>query len=256
MPTRLIVLVTFAAFWVAPLAGAQTTAGATPAPTPPAATPHAGTPQTGAPRAGTPQTGTPQAGAAQAGVPQPGTAAAPAAAPPASAATSPQQAGAVALPADYRLTIGDKLRVEVYKDTQLSQSLQVRPDGKITLPLIGDMNAAGLTSIELRDRIATALKEYVTNPVVTVIVVETVPPVVYVMGEVANPGAVPLNGSMSVLQALAMAGGFRDFADTKDIRVLRRSPRGLQTLSFNYKAAVKGDGDPVLLQAGDTVIVP
>ena len=84
--------------------------------------------------------------------------------------------------------MGDKLRVEVYKDSQLSQSLQVRPDGKITLPLIGDVPAAGLTSIELRDQIAAALKEYVTNPVVTVIVVETVPPVVYVMGEVTNPG--------------------------------------------------------------------
>ena len=91
------------------------------------------------------------------------------------------------MPADYRLAVGDKLRVEVYKDAQLSQSLQVRPDGKITLPLVGDITAAGLTSIELRDQIASALKEYVTNPVVTVIVVETVPPVIYVMGEVAQP---------------------------------------------------------------------
>ena len=99
-------------------------------------------------------------------------------------------------------------------------------------------------------------KEYVTNPVVTVIVVETVPPVIYVMGEVANPGAVALNGPMSVLQALAMAGGFRDFANTKEIRVLRQSARGVQTIGFNYKSAVKGDGNPVLLQPGDTVIVP
>src|SRR6187200_2938006 len=143
------------------------------------------------------------------------------------------------IPADYRLAMGDKLRVEVYKDSQLSQSLQVRPDGKITLPLIGDVPAAGLTSIELRDQIAAALKEYVTNPVVTVIVVETVPPVVYVMGEVTNPGSIPLNGPMSVLQALAMAGGFREFANTKDIRVLRRSTRGVQTIAFNYKTAVK-----------------
>ncbi|MGE3511134.1 MAG: polysaccharide biosynthesis/export family protein, partial [Vicinamibacterales bacterium] len=73
---------------------------------------------------------------------------------------------------DYRLVSGDKLRIEVYKDAQLSQSLQVRPDGKITMPLIGDLEAAGRTSLELRDRITTALKEYMTNPVVTVIVVE------------------------------------------------------------------------------------
>jgi polysaccharide export outer membrane protein len=159
-------------------------------------------------------------------------------------------------PADYRLANGDKLRVEVYKDAQLSQSLQVRPDGKVTLPLVGDITAAGLTSLELRDQIAAALKEYVTNPVVTVIVVETVPPVVYVMGEVATPGSIPLTGPTSVLQALAMAGGFRDFANTKDIRVLRRSPRGVQTIAFNYKSAVKGEGNTVMLQPGDTVIVP
>ena len=240
MPTRLIVLVTLAAFAAAPLVGAQTSGAGTPA-----QPPQTGAPQTGTAQPGTPQAGTPATGAPAAGTP-PGTTPAP----------SPGRAAAAALPADYRMGVGDKLRVEVYKDPQLSQSLQVRPDGKITLPLIGDMNAAGLTSIELRDQIATALKEYVTNPVVTVIVVETVPAVVYVMGEVTTPGAVPLNGSMTVLQALAMAGGFRDFANTKDIRVLRRSPKGVQTIAFNYKSAVKGDGNPVLLQAGDTVIVP
>ena len=87
---------------------------------------------------------------------------------------------------DYKLVPGDKLRIEVYKDAQLSQSLQVRPDGKITLPLVGDIPAAGRTSSELRDVITTSLKEYNTNPVVTVIVVETVPPTIYVMGEVNN----------------------------------------------------------------------
>jgi polysaccharide biosynthesis/export protein len=244
MPTRLLVLVTLAAFAATPFAAAQTSGAGTPAP--PAQT---GAPQTGASQTGTPQAGTPQAGTPASSAPATSTA-------PATPAPSPGQAAAAALPADYRMTVGDKLRVEVYKDPQLSQSLQVRPDGKITLPLIGDMTAAGLTSIELRDQIATALKEYVTNPVVTVIVVEKVPPVVYVMGEVTKPGAVPLNGSMTVLQALAMAGGFRDFANTKDIRVLRKSPRGLQTIAFNYKSAIKGDGNPVLLQAGDTVMVP
>jgi polysaccharide biosynthesis/export protein len=244
MPTRLLVLVTLAAFAATPLASAQTSGSGTSAP--PAQT---DAPETTAPQTGAPQTGAPQAGTPASSAPATSTV-------PATPAPSPGQAAAAALPADYRMAVGDKLRVEVYKDAQLSQSLQVRPDGKITLPLIGDMNAAGLTSIELRDQIATALKEYVTNPVVTVIVVETVPPVVYVMGEVTTPGAVPLNGSMSVLQALAMAGGFRDFANTKDIRVLRRTQKGVQTIAFNYKTAVKGEGNPVLLQAGDTVIVP
>jgi polysaccharide export outer membrane protein len=230
MPTRVLVTAMLAALTAAPFAGGQTT------PSPPAGpVPQSGAPPTGAPPTESTNGATPSAGVAR---------------------PDPPRSGGTAVAADYKLAIGDKLRVEVYKDPQLSQSLQVRPDGKITLPLVGDVNAAGLTSLELRDQLATALREYVTNPVVTVIVVETVPPLVYVMGEVNTPGSIPLNGPMSVLQALAMAGGFREFANTKDIRVLRRSSRGVQTIAFNYKNAVKGESTPVMLQPGDTVIVP
>jgi polysaccharide export outer membrane protein len=161
---------------------------------------------------------------------------------------------------DYRLAAGDKLRIEVYKDPQLSQSLQVRPDGKITLPLVGDVAAAGRTSLELRDAIGSALKEYITSPVVTVIVVEATPAtsLVYVTGEVNKPGSFTLSaGPLSVLQALAMAGGFTDFANKKDIRILRKGPSGMETLKFNYKDALD-DGnkrEPLQLRAGDTVIV-
>ncbi len=165
----------------------------------------------------------------------------------------------VASNADYRLVPGDKLRIEIYKDPQLSQSLQVRPDGKVTLPLIGDIAASGLTSLELRDRVTTQLKEYVTNPVVTVIVVETTPALVYVMGEVTTPGSVPMKGQMTVLQALAMAGGFREFANTKKIRILRKAPNGskaVDTIKFDYNAAVKGEQPPVFLSPGDMVVVP
>jgi polysaccharide export outer membrane protein len=158
--------------------------------------------------------------------------------------------------ADYRLVSGDKLRIEVYKDTQLSQSLQIRPDGKITLPLVGDIPAQGRTSNELRESIAASLKEYISNPVVTVIVVETVPPVVYVVGEVNSPGPQPLTGQISVLQALAAAGGFKDFAKTKDIRIQRKTATGLTTLRFNYKDAINGQGATIYLQPGDTIIVP
>ena len=158
--------------------------------------------------------------------------------------------------AEYRLGAGDKLRIEVYKDPQLSQSVQIRPDGKITMPLIGDLAAVDLTPIELRDRIAAALKEYVTNPVVTVIVVEAVASNVYVMGEVTKPGTIPLQGPMTALQALAMAGGFKDFANTKDIRILRKSRAGVETIRFNYREAVRGNGAPIYLRAGDTIIVP
>lgn len=169
---------------------------------------------------------------------------------------APAKPAAAPITADYRLVQGDKLRVEVYKDAQLSQSLQIRPDGKITLPLLGDIAAAGKTPTELRDTVTNALREYISNPVVTVIVVETTPAMVFVMGEVNRPGPQPMNGSVSILQVLAMAGGFKDFAHTKDIRILRKSSTGLRTLSFNYNEAIRGSGAPLLLEPGDTIIVP
>jgi polysaccharide export outer membrane protein len=157
---------------------------------------------------------------------------------------------------DYRLGPGDKLRIEVYKDTQLSQNVQVRPDGKITLPLVGDLVAVDRTPLELRDIIAQQLKEYMTNPSVTVIVVEAAAATAYVMGEVNHPGAVTLQGGpLTVIQALAIAGGLKDFADTKNIRILRRTASGVQTISFNYKEAIRGAA-PVYLRPGDTVVVP
>ena len=157
--------------------------------------------------------------------------------------------------ADYRIVPGDKLRVEVYKDTQLSQALQVRPDGKITLPLIGDVVAEGRTATELRDTLAASLKEYNNSPV-TVIVVETVPPMFYVMGEVKSPGTLPLKGQISAVQALAMAGGFTDFAKKGDIVIQRKGPGGITSVKFNYNDAVKGRVPMVYMQPGDTIIVP
>ncbi len=157
---------------------------------------------------------------------------------------------------EYRLVQGDKLRIEVYKDAQLSQSVQVRPDGKITLPLIGDIEADGRTPLQLRDLITTQLRTYMTNPVVTVIVVETKPAVAYVTGEVNHPGAVQLQDSqITVLQALALAGGLKDFADSKNIKILRKAGKPGNVTSFNYKDAIRGSA-PVYLHAGDTVVVP
>jgi len=161
-----------------------------------------------------------------------------------------------ALNDEYRLGPGDKLRIEVYKDAQLSQSVQVRPDGKITLPLIGDMEATGRTPIELRDTITSSLKDYVNNPTVTVIVVEALASQVYVMGEVTHPGTMQLYGPTTILQALAMAGGFKEFANTKDVKVLRPNKGNIETLRFNYKDVINGDAKPFYLRSGDTVIVP
>jgi polysaccharide export outer membrane protein len=157
---------------------------------------------------------------------------------------------------EFRLGAGDKLRIEVYKDAQLSQSVQIRPDGKITMPLIGDLEAADRTPLELRDTIARRLTEYMTNPVVTVIVVEATPAIAYVMGEVNHPGVVTMQGGqLTVLQALAVAGGLKDFANTRNIRILRKSASGVSTIGFDYKEAVRG-GTPVYLRPGDTVVVP
>jgi polysaccharide biosynthesis/export protein len=216
----------------APLAYAQTTSA--PAPTTPA--PTQTTPAPAAPVQSAPRTQAANVAPA-----------------PRLPATAPS-----ATTADYRLGPGDKLRVEVYKDAQLSQSLQVRPDGKVTLPLIGDIVAAELTPLQLRDRIANSLKEYITNPVVTVIVVEANPAMVFVMGEVNQPGSIPMRGPMTVLQALAMSGGFREFANPKNIRILRRygNQQKVETIRFNYNDAIKGTVAPMFLSPGDMVVVP
>jgi polysaccharide biosynthesis/export protein len=156
---------------------------------------------------------------------------------------------------EYRLGAGDKLRIEVYKDTQLSQSVQIRPDGKITLPLVGDIEATNRTPIELRDQITKMLREFMTNPVVTVIVQEALSAQVYVTGEVSKSGPVQIVGPLNILQAIAMAGGLNEFANKKDVRVLRQGPTGLETIRFNYQDALNGDIRPIYLKAGDTIVV-
>ena len=207
--------------------------------------------------------GTAAAAAAQTGArpvstpppaPPPATASAPAPAPPRPAA--PATTTATAAANDYRLVNGDKLRVEVYKDPQLSQSLQIRPDGKITLPLVGDVPAAGRTSSELRDSIAASLKEYMGNPVVTVIVVETVPQTIYVMGEVSRRARSRSGETSQSCRRLRRRAGSRTSRRRRSIKILRPGPKGTTTLSFNYNDAVKGEAKVINLQPGDTVIVP
>src|SRR5688572_4418784 len=172
-----------------------------------------------------------------------------------SAADPPTRADTSPIVGEYKLGAGDKLRIEVYKDSQVSQSVQIRPDGKITLPLVGDLDATDRTPLELRDQIAKQLREYMTNPVVTVIVVEALSAQVFVTGEVAKSGPVALNGPLNIIQAIAMAGGFNEWANRKDVRVLRQGPTGVQTLHFNYQDAINGGAKPLYLKSGDTVIV-
>ena len=171
-------------------------------------------------------------------------------------AAAQERAVAPQPPADYVIGPEDVLSIVFFNDKEMSADVLVRPDGKITLPLIGDMDAAGQAPVALRDSIATALKEYVTNPTVTVILVEAAASLAYVVGEVYHPGSVMLqSGPVSVLQAIALAGGLKDFADSKNIRILRQSTTGVQTIPFNYKEAIRGS-KPFFLKQGDTVVVP
>lgn len=160
---------------------------------------------------------------------------------------------------DYRLGVNDVIDVHVWKEPELSRVIPVRPDGKISLPLAGELAAEGHTAVELRASITERLKAYVAEPEVTVIVQQINSQRYFVMGEVQSPGAYPLTTPVTLLQALAMAGGFQEFADTDNITVLRRLADGrAESIRFNYKKWLKKTRrlDPFVLQNGDLIIVP
>jgi polysaccharide biosynthesis/export protein len=153
----------------------------------------------------------------------------------------------------------DVLAINVWKETEISRSIPVRSDGKISLPLVGELQAAGRTPLKLEQDIASRLKSYISEPEVTVIVQQINSQKFNIMGQVAKPGSYPLASASTVLDAIAAAGGFRDFAKQKSVYVLRQSPDGTQTrLPFNYKEVIKGKNPEqnVKLQAHDTVVVP
>ena len=153
----------------------------------------------------------------------------------------------------------DILAVNVWKEPDVSRTVTVRSDGKISLPLAGELQAAGMTPRQLEQEITKKLSSYISDPEVTVIVQESKSHLVNIMGQVARPGSYLLTNSMTVLDAIAMAGGFRDFAKQKSIYVLRQGPNGSQTkLPFNYKEVIKGKNlaQNVMLEPGDTIVVP
>ena len=159
---------------------------------------------------------------------------------------------------DYVIGPEDLLLVSVWKNETLSRQLPVRPDGKISMPLLHDIDAAGLTPLQLRDKIAKALAEYMPNPEVSVTVLEVRSYRVSVLGEVQRPGVLQLKAPTTVLEALAMAGGFRDFASPSKIIIFRKDEKGeTRRLRFNYNRAVGGAGEENLtLRSGDVVVVP
>ena len=159
---------------------------------------------------------------------------------------------------DYKIGPQDVLRIDVWKENEISRITPVRPDGRISLPLLNDVQAAGLTPTQLAGVIADGLKKYITNPQVTVGVTEINSRRVYVTGEVTKPGAFPLQGNMTVLQALTSSGGFTQFAKTKGIYVLRTEDNKQVKHPFNYKDVVKGKHPElnIVLQPGDVIVVP
>ena len=159
---------------------------------------------------------------------------------------------------NYLLGAQDVLDVSVWKEPELSREVPVRPDGKISLPLLNDVQAAGLTPIELAAQIRAGLNKYMTNPQVTVIVIEINSQRIYLLGEVARAGAYILLPGMTVLQALSNAGGFTPFSNLKNIYVLRQENGKQQKLPFNYKEVISGKKTEqnIELKAGDTIVVP
>lgn len=168
---------------------------------------------------------------------------------------------AMAGPMDqYTLGCGDVLEISVWGDETLSRpDVIIRPDGKISFPLVGELQAAGKTVEELRREFETRIKEYISDAPVTIMLQVLVSNTIYVVGKVNQPGAYPMAGHLTVLQALALAGGMTPFADDSDILIARSMPDGSQEyLEFDYVDAVSGDSleQNVYLQPGDTVLVP
>jgi polysaccharide export outer membrane protein len=159
---------------------------------------------------------------------------------------------------EYKIGPQDVLRIDVWKEADISRSEPVRPDGRISLPLLNDVQAAGLTPIQLAVVITDGLKKYITNPQVTVSVTEINSRRVYVTGEVTRPGAFPLLPNMTVLQALSSSGGFSQFAKLKGIYVLRNENGKQVKHPFNYKDVVSGKKPElnIQLQPGDVIVVP
>lgn len=187
--------------------------------------------------------------AAQAGTP----------APAATATAAPSEVKGKAHDDSFIIGDDDVLAINVWKEPDISRSIPVRSDGKISLPLVGEVQAAGRTPLKLEQDIADRLKNYISEPEVTVIVQQINSQKYNILGMVTKPGSYPLVGSITVLDAIAAAGGFRDFAKQKNIYVLRQNADGTQTrLPFNYKDVVKGK-DPaqnIQLQSRDTIVIP
>lgn len=165
--------------------------------------------------------------------------------------------GAVSVGPSYEIGPNDVLHIAVWKEPELTASVPVRSDGRISVPLLDDVQAAGLTPMQLSALLAQKLKRYVTTPRVTVVVTQTNSHRVYIVGEVLHSGPIPLLADMTALQALATAG-FTQFANMKRIYILRMDHGNAQKIPFNYKQVIRGEAmwQNIVLKPGDTIVVP
>jgi polysaccharide export outer membrane protein len=169
-----------------------------------------------------------------------------------------QKKGDDAVPADYRIGPEDLLQISVWKNDVMSRTVPVRPDGKISLPLLNDVEAAGHTPMELRDLLVEKLAEYMPSPEVSVIILEPRSFKVSVLGEVPKPGRYELKSQATVLDVLALAGGLNQFASRRGIVILRPNGQANLRLPFNYNKAISAGGEKenFLVRPGDVIVVP
>jgi len=165
------------------------------------------------------------------------------------------------MPHDNSFVIGndDRLAISVWKEPDLTRTIPVRSDGKMSLPLVGELQAAGRTPLQLEQDIAAKLKNFITEPEVTVIVEQINSQKFNILGQVTKPGSYSLAVATTVLDAIAAAGGFRDFAKQKAIYILRQNANGVETrIPFNYKDVIKGKKSEqnIKLEPRDTIVVP
>jgi len=182
-------------------------------------------------------------------------------APAASAALAPPLTPSASKPHDDNFVIGndDLLAINVWKEPDISRSIPVRLDGRISLPLVGEVQAAGRTPLQLEQDIASKLQNYISEPEVTVMVQQINSEKFNILGQVARPGSYSLTQAATVLDAIAVAGGFRDFAKQKAIYILRQNPAGGESrVPFNYKDVIKGKNPAqnIKLEPRDTIVVP
>jgi polysaccharide export outer membrane protein len=164
----------------------------------------------------------------------------------------------VTMPAEYIIGADDVLNIIFWRDKELTAEVTVRPDGKVSLPLLNDVQASGLTPAQLKDRIVEESKKYVEDPNVTIVVKEIKSRKVFITGEVRKPGPYPLTASTTVLQLLSVSGGLADFAKPEKITIVRVENGKPVSFKFNYKEVIAGKklAQNIELKPGDTIIVP